>query len=141
VSEAVNPQAAGANEAAVAAVLAANEAFYAAFEDRSTDAMDAVWFHGPDVVCTHPGWAPLLGWPAVRASWEALLANEEHLQFIVTDVRVTTGTDLGFVSASENLLTASGPQGSVAVINVFARQPDGGWRMVAHHGSPVLRTR
>ena len=123
------------------AVLAANDAFYAAFEARSLGRMDEVWEHGQDVVCTHPGWGTLVGWPDVRASWAALLDNEEHLQFIVTDARVAVRSGVGFVSASENLLTGGGPQGSVAVLNVFARQPDSSWRMVVHHGSPVLRPR
>jgi ketosteroid isomerase-like protein len=120
-------------------VRAANDAFYAAFEGRSMAAMDAVWDHGDDVVCTHPGWPSCVGWPAVRASWVALLGNEEHLQFILTDVRVVVRSDLAYVSAAENLLAGSGMQGAVAVVNVFSRGDDGTWRMVVHHGSPVLR--
>lgn len=121
------------------AVLAANDAFYAAFEARSMAAMDDTWEHGDDVVCTHPGWRTLVGWRAVRASWSSLLANEEHLQFIVTDARAVVRSDVAYVNAYENLLAGDGPQGSIAVLNVFARQLDGAWRMVAHHGSPVWR--
>ena len=48
-------------------------------------------------------------------------------------------SDVAYVNAYENLLAGDGPQGSIAVLNVFARQLDGAWRMVAHHGSPVWR--
>jgi ketosteroid isomerase-like protein len=120
-------------------LLAANGRFYAAFEARSIDAMDEVWDHGPDVVCTHPGWRTLLGWATVRSSWEALLANDEHLQFIVTGEHPVVRGSMGFVCAFENILSSAGPSGSIAVLNVFARGDDGEWRMVAHHGSPVMR--
>ena len=121
-----------------AAVLAANQAFYDAFEARSLDGMDDVWVHSDEVVCTHPGWKPLVGWDAVRASWASLLQNEEHLQFIVTELEVVLRTDMAMVRASENLLAGGQMRGSVATINVFVLD-DGRWRMLAHHGSPVMR--
>lgn len=120
-------------------VLAVNQAFYDAFEARSLPAMDAVWEHSDDVVCIHPGWSMLVGWPKVRASWESLLANEENLQFIVTEATAVVGTDMAFVRASENVLAGGAMQGAVVAINVFARRSDGAWRMVSHHASPVVR--
>jgi hypothetical protein len=39
----------------VDAVIAANRAFYEAFEERDIDAMSDLWEHGDDVVCTRPG--------------------------------------------------------------------------------------
>ena len=66
-------------------VLAANLAFYSAFEARDLDAMADLWDHGDDVACTHPGWPTLHGWSRVGASWAALLSNGERLQFIVAD--------------------------------------------------------
>ncbi|MGE3327232.1 MAG: nuclear transport factor 2 family protein, partial [Acidimicrobiia bacterium] len=47
------------------AVLAANRAFYEAFERRDFDAMSDAWEHSDAVVCTHPGWRPLHGWAQV----------------------------------------------------------------------------
>ena len=120
-------------------VLSANQAFYDAFEACSLAAMEAVWEHSADVVCVHPGWSMLVGWPAVRRSWEQLLGNGQNLQFIVTEAVATVGTDMAFVRASENILADGGMQGSIVVINVFSRGGDGVWRMVSHHGSPVLR--
>lgn len=121
------------------AVLAVNQAFYDAFEARSMSHMDEVWLHSDEVICTHPGWQPLVGWEAVRASWASLLQNDEHLQFIVTDLSVVVRSDMAVVRVSENLLAGGQMRGSVASINVFVREA-GHWRMLAHHGSPVMRS-
>ncbi len=120
-------------------VLEAQRAFYDAFESRSMDAMDAAWEHSDDVLCTHPGWPTLVGWPKVRASWAALLANNEHLQFIVTDEHVTVRGDMAYVRVQENILAAGAMSGSLTALNILGRQADGSWRMLAHHGSPVMR--
>jgi len=130
---------AGGNLPSVRAVLDAQRAFYDAFESRSMEAMDAAWEHSGDVVCTHPGWQTLVGWPAVRDSWASLLANSEHLQFIVTDEHVTVRGDMAYVRVQENILAAGAMQGSLTALNIFGRQGDGSWRMLAHHGSPVMR--
>jgi ketosteroid isomerase-like protein len=120
-------------------LLAANAAFYAAFEDRSPEAMQALWSSTDDVCCTHPGWAMLHGFDAVHQSWRQILTGPQHLQFIVSDERATNIGEVGWVTCVENLLSEAGPQGSAAAMNVFRRHPDGGWRMVAHHASPVLQ--
>lgn len=120
-------------------VLAVNQAFYDAFEARSMPHMDDVWLHSDEVICTHPGWHPLVGWEAVRASWASLLENDEHLQFIVTDLAVVVRSEMAVVRVSENLLAGGQMRGSVATINVFVRNDDR-WRMLAHHGSPVMRS-
>lgn len=116
-------------------LLAANEAFYAAFEARSLDAMSDVWLHAEHVACTHPGWATLKGWPAVAASWFALFQGDQQVQFILTrDAPVARG-DVGWVTVDENLIT--GDQAStVAALNLF-EHVDGAWRMVAHHASQL----
>jgi ketosteroid isomerase-like protein len=119
-----------------AAVLAANEAFYAAFEQRDLDAMSNVWDHADRVVCTHPGWLPRRGWGAVAASWFALFTNGQNLQFILTDEQAAADGDFGWVSCIENILGDGASSGSVAALNLFVRQ-GGVWKLVAHHGSPV----
>lgn len=117
------------------AVLAVNQAFYDAFEAADLDAMSAVWEHSDRATCTHPGWPTLRGWGRVAASWFAIFGGPQRLQFILTDTAAEVLGDAAMVSVSENLL--DGPQGStVAALNVFVRTGDG-WRMVAHHGSPV----
>ncbi len=116
-------------------LLAANEAFYAAFEARDLDAMSEAWRHEDHVSCTHPGWATLRGWPAVAASWFALFQADQPMQFILTGVEAWVQGDVGWVTLDENMI--AGPQAqSVAATNVFTRD-DGGWRLVLHHGSGI----
>lgn len=119
------------------AVEGVHEGFYAAFEARDLDAMSDLWVHDDEVTCTHPGWATLRGWAEVSSSWFAIFQGPQALQFIVTDVRVRVLSDVAWVTADENLIGDGGATGStVAALNVFTRTPVG-WRMVAHHGSPV----
>ena len=120
-----------------AEVLAANAAFYAAFEARDLDAMSDVWEHSSRTTCVHPGWPMLAGWAAVAASWFALFDGPQRLQFIVTDERVEVSGDTAWVTCYENLLEREGTQ-TVAATNVFVRHR-GSWRLVHHHGSPVLQ--
>ena len=44
-----------------AEVLAANAAFYEAFDQRDMDAMERLWANQVPVCCIHPGWGPLFG--------------------------------------------------------------------------------
>ena len=118
------------------AVVAANKAFYAAFEARDLDAMSKVWEHSDRIVCTHPGWASLRGWGQVAASFFALFQNSQHLQFILTKEAASVVGDLGWVAVDENILQATNAT-TVAALNLFVRGEDGDWRMVAHHASPV----
>lgn len=119
-----------------ALVLAANRAFYEAFEASDLDAMSDVWEHSDRVVCTHPGWRSLYGWAAVSGSFYALFQHEPT-QFIVTDERVEVVGDVAWVTTEENVL---GPDAgdAVSALNVFVRTDDG-WRMAAHHGAAVAR--
>lgn len=120
----------------VRAVLAANRAFYAAFESRDFDAMSDIWEHSDRVSCVHPGWGALRGWGAVAASWAALFQSPETLQFILTDERAEVVGGIAWVTVDENIL-GEGSGSTVAAVNVFALGVEG-WRMVLHHGSPVV---
>ncbi len=126
-----------ADDPAVAAVRAANTEFYAAFEARDLDAMSDVWEHTDRVTCVHPGWPILAGWASVAASWYALFDGPQRLQFIVTDEQVHVVGPAAWVTCDENLIDGSGTQ-AVAATNVFV-SVDGGWKLVHHHGSPVVR--
>jgi ketosteroid isomerase-like protein len=116
-------------------LVAANAAFYAAFEQRDLDAMSEVWLHEDHVVCTHPGWASLHGWAAVAASWFALFQGDGSMQFILTKVTATVRGDLGWVTVDENLISGAQAQ-TVAAVNLFERH-DGRWKLVLHVGSGI----
>ena len=99
--------------------------------------MSLLWEHSDRVVCTHPGWATLRGWGQVAASFFALFQNDQHLQFILTNVAAHVAGDIAWVSVDENILSDAQPATTVAALNLFSRSPKGTWRMVAHHASPV----
>jgi ketosteroid isomerase-like protein len=122
------------------AVRAANAAFYAAFEARDLAAMERVWDTSDAAVCTHPGWATLRGWAEVRESWRVLFANEQRLQFIITNEHVAGHGPVAWVTCDENLIDGAAT-GTVSCVNVFVRDPSGPWRVVMHHGGPVLQSR
>lgn len=118
----------------------ANARFYRAFETLDLARMDLVWSHEAHVKCVHPGWPILIGWEAVRSSWEAIFENTAEMRFTLTDVRAAASGDLAWVTCTENIF--SEVRGRLAVTsvlatNVFERGADG-WRMVHHHASHVL---
>ncbi len=59
----------------------ANARFYQAFETLDLAQMDLVWSHDEHVKCVHPGWPILIGWDAVRSSWEAIFENTAEMRF------------------------------------------------------------
>lgn len=119
-----------------AAVRAANQRFYEAFEARDLDVMSDCWEHSDRIVCTHPGWRTLRGWGAVSGSWFALFGGPSRLQFILTDEVVAVSGDAAWVTVDENLISPEMGGGTVAALNLFVRGDDR-WLLVAHHGSPV----
>jgi ketosteroid isomerase-like protein len=75
------------------------------------------------------------------------MANTEYIQFFLTDVEVTVVADTALVTCTENILSGApaeeegqlGPLVGQLVVatNAFRRTPEG-WKVWAHHGSPVL---
>ena len=120
----------------VAAVVAANQAFYAAHEGRDLVAMQAVWEHSDRAVCIHPGWPVLRTWPLIERSWASIFGGSGRNQFILTNQVIGIEGDLAWVTLEENLVD-TGATGTVAATNMFART-GGEWRMIIHHGSPIV---
>ena len=121
----------------MADVLAVNQAFYDAHERRDVEAMALVWEHSARAVCIHPGWPILRTWPLIAESWRRIFAGPGRNQFILTNEAVAVDGDMAWVTLEENLVDVGGT-GTVAATNVFARSADGAWRLVVHHGSPVM---
>lgn len=119
-------------------LLAANDAFYRAFERADPAAMDAVWAQSPEDVCVHPGWDMTRGAINVANVWRRLFASGERLSFALGDLHAEIYSEVGIVHCIENIWIPSPRQmvGRVAATNVF-RQVDGAWKMILHHGSPV----
>lgn len=131
----------GADE--VAAVLAANEEFYAAVERGDLDALHRLWVDGPGAVCVHPGAAPIHGTAKVLRSWALVMAHTDYIQFFLTDVVVSVEGDTAAVTCRENVLTGSdtGPPGFAGglaeAVNVFVRRGDR-WLLWLHQAAPVV---
>ncbi|PSB25327.1 nuclear transport factor 2 family protein [Stenomitos frigidus] len=122
------------------AVLAANEAFYRAFEKKDLEAMTAVWSQGTGSLCIHPGRNALRGWDAVRSSWEAIFRHTSYLEIETEIVRVDVSGDLAYVVLTETVLQVTGRRQSKAqsvATNVFERMGEK-WYLIHHHGSPLL---
>lgn len=113
-------------------VLAANEAFYAAFARRDAAAMDSLWARETEVACLHPGWEALVGREPVVESWRRILLGGGAPQSVRCRRPVARiVADVGWVICKEVL-----PGGTLAATNLFVRER-GAWRMVHHHASPI----
>jgi ketosteroid isomerase-like protein len=136
--------------AEVVEVLEANERFYRALNALDLGGMERLWSHGGFVRCVHPGWELIVGWDAVRASWEGIFHNSSggptH-SVETADVSVHVVSDLGWVSCIERITLpgrSGGRSGGVSsstslavATNLFQRSPEEGarWEMILHHAS------
>ncbi|MGI5481469.1 nuclear transport factor 2 family protein [Streptomyces lavendofoliae] len=133
----------------IEAVELANTAFYEALERGDFEEVSDLWMDDSQGVisCVHPGWPVLTGRGEVLRSYALIMANTDYIQFFLTDVKVSLAADTALVTCTENILSGGpaedgadlGPLVGQLVVatNVFRRTPDG-WRLWAHHGSPVL---
>ena len=113
-------------------VLAANEAFYRAFNQKDTAAMSALWSETADVVCIHPGWNVLTGRDPVLDSWMRILSNADQPKIMTGGASATIVGDVGIVVCRE--LVGGTP---LAATNIFTLE-SGRWRMIHHHSGQVL---
>lgn len=117
-------------------VLAANMAFYDAHEARNLAAMRSLWEHSERAVCIHPGWPILRGWQHIEESWRRIFSGSGRNQFIVTNEVVAGAGGVAWVTLDENLVQGA-EANTVAATNMFVLT-DGEWKLVHHHGSPVM---
>ncbi|MEH2457769.1 nuclear transport factor 2 family protein [Nostoc sp.] len=122
-------------------VLAANAAFYRAFERKDIGTMSAVWSQGTGSLCIHPGSNILRGWKEIRTSWEQIFKNTAYIE-INTDIIATEVSDnIAYVVLRENVFQVVGGrrlEAQSTATNVF-QFLGGKWYLVHHHGSPILR--
>jgi len=121
-------------------IFEANERFYQAFESLDIKRMDRVWAQDDRVQCVHPGWVRLTGWPTIRDSWVRIFNHTLFMKFTITDLHIAVYEGVAWVVCTENIETqADGtPQKSrILATNIFEKRNDH-WKMVHHHGSPVL---
>jgi ketosteroid isomerase-like protein len=119
-------------------ILEANQRFYRALNALDLEAMEGLWSHGGFVRCVHPGWELIVGWEAVRASWEGIFrasaGNPHTVEAADAAVRVVSG--LGWVSCIERIQMRGRPASLAVATNLFERSSEG-WVMILHHASPL----
>ncbi len=110
-------------------------AFYQAFEARDLEAMMATWADDEEIICVHPGRARIVGYDAVRASWEQIFGGEMKLSFRIDDPVTIETVGLAVQSAIEHIVASGNTvHGDAVATNVIMRTPSG-WRIVCHHAS------
>jgi ketosteroid isomerase-like protein len=112
------------------ALLAANAAFYAAFNARDAEAMANLWATDDSVCCIHPGWSVLSGREQVLSSWREIFAAGTTPTVTCRQPQAIPFADGGLVICYE----AVGDQ-LLAATNVFRRE-DGGLRLLHHQAGP-----
>ncbi|MEH1839872.1 MAG: nuclear transport factor 2 family protein [Nostoc sp.] len=122
-------------------VLAANAAFYRAFERKDIETMSAVWSQGTGSFCIHPGSNILRGWKEIRSSWEQIFKNTAYIE-INTDIIATEINDkIAYIVLRENVFQVVGItrlEAQSTATNIF-QFLGGKWYLVHHQGSPILR--
>jgi hypothetical protein len=113
------------------ALLAANEAFYDAFDTGDINAMEALWASEHSVACIHPGAAPLFGRDAVLASWNDILSAPLRPAIRCVDPYPIAFRQSGCVICFEILAG-----GRLVATNAFVLE-QGIWRMVHHQAGPL----
>jgi ketosteroid isomerase-like protein len=113
------------------AALAANEAFYDAFNRKDAEAMAAVWAASDEVSCVHPGWNLLRGREAVLDSWRNILTNPAQPRILMGGATVALHGAVAVVVCRE--LVAGSP---LVATNIFTLQ-DEAWKLLHHHSGPV----
>lgn len=121
------------------AVLAANQAFYRAFEKKDIEAMDRVWSQGSGCLCIHPGRRALRGWAAIRLSWEQIFRNTAYIEIDTEILSTEVHGNLAYIVLVEQVSQVLGRQTVKAesmATNLFERLGSD-WYLVHHHGSPL----
>jgi len=113
-------------------------AFYEALEKGDLEAMMRVWSDDEEIVCVHPGGPVLIGYNAVRESWQRIFSHSGRLSLrvaqkaaFVTPFAVITHVLEHFSHAGDESIAAP-----VVATNIYTRGALG-WRMVGHHASPA----
>jgi ketosteroid isomerase-like protein len=125
----------------IAAALAANQAFYRAFEKKDLDAMRSIWSQGTGSVCIHPGSAALRGWEQIETSWQRIFRNTAYMEVEIDVITADLSGNFAYLVLTENLLQVVRGrriEAQTIATNIFELM-SGEWYLIHHHGSPILR--
>ena len=119
------------SDQAAPSVLAANEDFYKAFNQKDLTLMDDLWATSDNISCIHPGWNVLQGREAVLESWHGILSNANQPRIVVGGATVVFSGNAAVVLCRE--LVAGSP---LAATNVFVKHGED-WKLLHHQSGPV----
>jgi hypothetical protein len=112
-------------------LVAVNDAFYQAFNQRDMASMEGLWASSAPVSCIHPGWNVLQGREAVLDSWRSILNNPNQPRIVTGGATVSIFDSIAVVICRE--LVAGSP---LVATNVFVLE-DGAWKLLHHQSGGV----
>ncbi|MEM6400636.1 MAG: nuclear transport factor 2 family protein [Cyanobacteria bacterium P01_D01_bin.116] len=124
-------------------ILAANEAFYRAFEKKDIEKMSEVWSQGTGSLCIHPGWNILRGWKQIHNYWVKIFDNTPYIEINRDIISIEIRENIAYIVLVENVMQVikgSRMEAQSLATNVFELL-SGKWYMVHHHASPVMGNR
>ena len=125
------------DEPEVAKLVAANSAFDAALSKRDLAALDVIWAQDERVSAFHPpSKAIIVGWSAVRRSWEGAFANFPEMSVEMKTPHVRVVGNMALVTGTETF-RGKRPNGDVVeflapTTNIYEKRGQQ-WVLVHHH--------
>ena len=129
-------------ETDVAAIQAADQAFYAALSGRSNKDMGTVWADEPYVLNIGPRSKTMdIGWGAVKNYWESAFEFFSDIKVTKTDVKIQTDGKLAWVVGVEHAVLQPKTGGEPLRFDTFAthvfEKENGHWLLVSHHAQVI----
>lgn len=113
-------------------------AFYEALQRGDIDKLMTCWDDEDEMVCIHPGGAWLVGPTAIRNAFDAMFSNGSiRVQVVRVRKLDTLSASVHSVLERVDVLTDKGAGHTYMIATNVYHQTAQGWRMVAHHASPV----
>lgn len=125
----------------MAAVKAANQAFYAALSARDVVAMQKVWSSDPEIQNIGPRNKTItVGWDNIKKGFEGTFDSFPELKVSMMEPRLKIVGAVAWVSGIEQAQrkdkTGASISGANLATGIFQKQ-DGRWLLVYHHASVI----
>ena len=110
-------------------------ALYDAIGRADLEALMALWADDEEIVCIHPDGTRLIGYAAIRASWEEIFSRG-GVNILPLQLHASQNLMSSVHNLIESVYTTEGTQRDVHILatNVYVKTPIG-WRIVLHHAS------
>lgn len=107
--------------------------FYEAFRHCDERVMAALWAE-KQVICVHPGSAPITSYVAICRSWRHIFANTKHANIRYQIAKKTVSGAVAVHVVIEEILHGNEVIAEVVATNVYEKFAEG-WLMTEHHAS------